>query len=130
VKQPSDAGTRYEIKFWPTPDEAYTLYYRYQINPESLPDDAAIPHGGSAHAQTVIEAVLAAGEERLGKLGVHSKKFYECLVSSVSHDRQQTSPETLGYNRDKSDTPSIYNGALPDWHGCDENIVLYNGNSY
>lgn len=38
VKSPHNSadGTQYELLLWPTPDDAYTLQYRYRINPDIL----------------------------------------------------------------------------------------------
>jgi hypothetical protein len=122
-KEPTDSLTVYELILWPVPDENYETYYRSNLNPTAGSDDAAVPHGGQPHAQTLIEACLAAAEESAGKQGLHSSLFIECLRGSVSHDRLAASPSTIGYNRDRSDRI----GDFSDWHGCDENIVVYNG---
>jgi hypothetical protein len=117
-------GTRYKLLVWPVPDQAYDLEYRYQINPDALGDDTALPLGGQPHMQTVIEACLAAVEESQGKPGAHSAMFLLHLASSVSHDRRASSAESLGYNVDPSDHPT---DRFASWHDCDENVVTYNG---
>ena len=62
-----DGTTCYELSLWPTPDTSYTMFYRYQINPHQLSDDVSLPIGGQgAHAQTALEACLAAAEEMKG----------------------------------------------------------------
>lgn len=123
AKSPSDTGTEYEILFWPVPDSTYALNGRYAINPRAGSDDTAVPHGGQFHAQTIIEACLAAAEEMMGKPGIHTQLFKANLRSSVSHDRQTSTASFLGYNGDTSDRPS----GIGDWHDLDENIVVYNG---
>jgi hypothetical protein len=77
--------------------------------------------------QTVVEACLAACEDRKGESAQHTALFRETLKASVSQDRQVASPSTLGYNRDHSDCVSDPFG---DWHDADENIVTYNGVAY
>ena len=120
-------GTLYEIVLYPQPDGEYELGYRYQVNPRSLPEDVTLPYGGQRHAQTIIEACLAAVEEQSGKPGIHSQRFMECLKSSISQDRRTSSPETLGINRDRSDRP----GEMVDqWHDMDANLVYYNNTLY
>lgn len=120
-------GTRYEVLFWPVPDQAYSLSYRYQVNPGMLSDEAALPLGGQPHMQTIIEACLAAAEESVGQIGIHSQLFVQRLQASISHDRKANSAGTLGYNMDISDSPG---DRFSSWHDCDENIVTYNGVSY
>lgn len=121
-------GTQYEILLWPIADDEYQISYRYKLNPAGLGEEANLPFGGQVHAQTIIEACLAAAEEQKGVgNGLHAKKFEECLRASVSHDRQVSSPATLGYNTDRSDAPV---NPTMNWHDYDENIVTYNGIAY
>lgn len=132
-KPVNSGGTAgYEIQVWPQPDDAYELSFRYQVNPAGLPNEACLPYGGQQHAQTIIEACLAAAEEMTGTInGPHAAKFMECLIASVSVDRR-LAPETLGYNRDLSDRPKHPLSGEPywTWHDCDANVVTYNGNLY
>ncbi len=120
-------GTKYELVVDPTPDDAYELTARYKSNPAGLSEDVALPFGGQMHAQTVIEAVLSAAEEQSGEQGLHSARFLECLRASVSHDQRASSPKTLGYNYDPSDTPI---DGIRNWHDWDENVTTYNGVEY
>jgi hypothetical protein len=121
-------GTHYEIVFWPAPDDDYELNYRYQVNPAGMDEDACLPYGGQQHAQTIIEACLAAAEEQQGTInGPHAAKFMECLVASVSSDRRTGCPETLGYNYDRSDMPMVDDRMS---HYCDGHTVTYNGTEY
>lgn len=128
VKQPdASEGTRYEILFWPIPDQAYTLDFRYSINPYLLDDHTTLPLGGQPHMQTVIEAVLSAAEDRMGRPGPHTDMFLQRLAWSVAHDQKASAPHRLGMNVDMSDYPY---GRFTSWHDCDENIVTYNGVEY
>lgn len=120
-------GMRYKILFWPVPDAAYELTYRYQIDPQSGTSDADIPFGGNVHHQTIIEACLSACEEQTGKFGIHTKLFEQRLAMSISQDLRTNSPSTLGYNRDASDYPM---DGFSSFHDCDENLVRYNGIVY
>lgn len=123
------AGTSYEILFWPTPDDAYVLDYRYKVNPGLLTTTNLYPYGGDPHAHTWVEAVLAEAEAHAEKQGVHAARFLECLQSSVDHDQRVNSPDFLGYNGDRSDVPidSLYNR---DYHRYDQNRVSYEGTVY
>lgn len=129
-------GTLYELILWPQPDDAYQLSFRYQVNPAAMENDACLPYGGQQHAQTIIEACLAAAEELGGMAagpvvnGPHAAKFLECLIASVSLDRRTGSPETVGYNRDRSDRVGEGGEGFANWHDCDANLVTYNGLLY
>jgi hypothetical protein len=114
--------TRWEIEFWPTPDGAYNLRCPYQINAGAIPEDANLPFGGLPHAQTAIEACLAAAEERMSVgNGMHQQKFLEELVRSVGHDRQVSSPKSLGRSRAQDEV------ADGNWRDGGEVIHSYNG---
>lgn len=122
-----DGRTHYSLHFWPTPEAGYTIYFRYRTSPDSLSDEAALPIGGPPHAQTVMEACLAAAEEMAGVgNGTHGVKFIERLRASVSHDRQVNAPDTLGYNHDRSDNRY----GLDNWHSYDDNLVTYKDQTY
>lgn len=118
-----DGTTRYELALWPTPDTAYTMFYRYQINPHTLSDEVSLPIGGQVHAQTALEACLSAAEEMNGVgEGLHTRRFLDCLRASVSHDRKVSSPDMLGYNGD-----GVEPWTWGAWHEHDENVVTYTG---
>lgn len=130
VVKPIDpaGGTHYELVCWPPADDAYELSFRCQLSPFAMAADVSLPYGGQQHAQTLIEACLAAGEEQLGIVnGPHAAKFMECLIASVGSDRQTDCPEYLGYNGDRSggcsdddltdDPPRPYNNSLVEHLG-------------
>ena len=49
---------------------------------------------------------LAAAEQKLHDTqGIHSARFMECFVASVSMDRKANCPDTIGFQRDWSDQP-------------------------
>lgn len=121
--------TKFEILFYPVPDAAYTLTYRYRVNILALSDARQYPPGAQPHAETILESCLASAERmRDSKDGVHEKKFQELLLSSVSSDRQHSAPAFLGYNRDCSDAPDDPY-SLHGYHMTDS-VVTYNGVSY
>ncbi len=98
--------TLYEMVLCPTPDSAYTFYYHYRVAIPSLDTSNTTPPGGDAHGELYLEACLAAAEQKLHDTqGLHSARFMECLIASVSHDRRVSCPDTLGPNRDYSDQP-------------------------
>lgn len=124
VKNPDAGGTRFELIFWPTPDDEYELILRYKANPDLLRSDDDVPLGGQQHAQTIIEACMAAAEISRGAEGIHAKLFAERLAASVRRDQQNSAPQTLGVGRDTSDRPMDPYGI--DNHDCSYNIVTYN----
>lgn len=98
-----DHGTRHTLLVWPTSDAAYTLSLRYYVNANYL--DSGFPYhmGGTQHAETVLESCLAIAEQRLDDTSaVHSAKFMQRLLASISADRK-LKPQKLGYNGDNSD---------------------------
>lgn len=121
------SGTRWEIVFWPTPDDEYSLHYRYRSNPGLLSSGIAKPVGGMPHAQTVIESCLLAADALMGVKDVaRQERYMELLRASVSHDRNANAPAGLGRIRDGSDG---YDDG--DWRdGLSPQPVTYNGVAY
>ena len=103
------AVTAYELLLCPTPDAEYALYYKYSVAIPALDGDTnTTPPGGDQHGELYLEACLAAAEQKLhDSQGLHSARFMECLIASVSRDRKVSCPETLGINRDWSDHPGF-----------------------
>ena len=105
----AEIESRYSVLLWPTPDDEFTLGYRYRINPmmlvaeagDSVVVGASQPEGGPVHAQTIIESCLLALDS-LMKINnpVRRDKFMQCLVASVGFDLKLNAPTTLGYNAD------------------------------
>jgi len=124
----AEGGTRYEILFWPVPDESYELQYRYRVAPGQ---SVKVIHGGDAHYQTLLEAIRAAADNILRRRQrPHEAMFMERLQASVAYDQQLAAPKQMGYNRDGSDRPGY--DIFDDSHrfGYSENAVTYNGNVY
>lgn len=104
-------STTYELLLSPASDAAYSLHYHYRVAIPALDSANGVPPGGEAHGELYLEACLAAAEQKLqDTMGLHTQRFMECLAASVSHDRRVSCPDTLGFNRDRSD------GFDPDDH--------------
>jgi hypothetical protein len=146
------AGTRYEAVFWPVPDGAYVLEYRYRMDPVMLAmsenvavpgmvtdlgggsatvvtpgrvvvDGSSVPEGGQAHHQTLIESCLLACDEMMKRNSQQrAERFRELLYASVGFDRQVNAPMSIGYNGDDSDR--TYTRDYRDLHS---NIITYGG---
>lgn len=129
IKTPdAGTGTRYELLLSPVPDGVYGLRAVMKINPHSLSEETELPLGGQQHAQTLIEACLAEADLYQEKRSLHAAEFEKGLLASIGADRQNNSPDFLGVNTDRSDSPQW--GQDFSYHDCDENIVTYNGQSY
>lgn len=124
-------GSRFEILFWPIPEDAFTFEYRYEMFPGLLTTTNQYPYGGLTHANTWVEACLA--EAEMSKFGnqskIHEKRFMECLRSSIEHDRQVNCPEHLGNNNDYSDI--MEGGDHLFWtHRNSYNVTAYEGRTW
>jgi hypothetical protein len=123
-----EGGTRYEIVFWPVPDGAYSLQYRYQVAPG---DSLSVVHGGSPHIQTILEACLCEADAMMNKrYRQHEERFMERLIASVHYDQALASPKTLGYNRDRSDGWGRHVDDDVSRAGNSQSGVTYNGVRY
>lgn len=88
---------RQEVLFWPTPDAAYTLSYRYVAAPDSIEADHPYPLGGEKHAETIIASCLSWWEENYDDApGVHTARYQQLLNTSFSLDAQSTEPDYYG----------------------------------
>lgn len=115
-------GQRQEVMWYPTPDDTYTLTYRYYALPFKLTTSLQYPLGGEPHSQTILAACLAAAEERFnGGRGSKWEGFLERVQASIAVDRRNN-PVVLGYNRDRSDVPDDTDSAIT--------YVTYNGTLY
>ena len=123
-----EGGTQYQIVFWPVPDDAYTLNFRYRVQPGQSID---VIHGGDAHFQTILEAVRSAADSmQRRRQRPHEQLFMERLQASVMYDEQLAAPRTMGYNRDQSvNRGSGIRGEI-DRAGWGETGVTYNGRSF
>lgn len=99
-------GTRYEIEFYPTPNEAWTLHGRYKVEGAMIDSTNKYPLGGVPMSEVIIESCLAVAEQRINDFEgtrIHTEKFQALLAAAIANDAQEHAPHTLGYNRDRSD---------------------------
>jgi hypothetical protein len=123
VPESTSTGQRFQILFEPAPDAAYVLSYRYAVLPDKLTTTNAMPYGGVAAAETLLEACLSVAEERAnGTRGVHYQAFLERLAALIAFDSRNR-PDTLGYHYDRSDSCS-------DHYPSRTYGVTYNGVQY
>jgi hypothetical protein len=110
-KDPTHSAQQgYEVIFWPEPQSAYNLSYRYVLSPPRL-DNASHTHpvGGAMHGQTILESCLAVAEQReyFGEEQIHWHQFRERLMASIDRDRMGMAPDNLGYNGDSEPAPAV-----------------------
>ena len=58
---------RWEVLFYPTPNDDRTLHYRYAVAPPPISAEHQWPYGGKQHAETILQSCLAVAEEREAK---------------------------------------------------------------
>lgn len=118
-------GQRFEVLFYPAPDEDYELTYAYKPLLGQLSSGNPYPYGGQDHAQTIEASILAVAElQENDERGLQWDNFMTLLSASVVRD-QQLSARSLGYMGDPAffrsggqvtinNVPlSTYNGSVP-----------------
>lgn len=128
-------GQRFEIIFYPVPDDVYTLSYVKRILPQMLVAETLIyPYGGAQHAETLRAACIAAAEEQQnsnlldGRTSFTKKQlFEERLTASIAYDKQMNSIDYFGYNRDNSDIVHREGRDSVRKRGGDSWLVTYKG---
>ena len=133
-------GQRYEIMFFPLPNDVYTISYIKRILPQMLVvTTLEYPYGGTSHSETILAACLAVAEEqengnRKDGQKVYDKKdlFKERLAASIQIDKQMNSVDFFGYNRDDSDARhrlgrDSTNDRRRSSGFYDNDLVTYNG---
>jgi hypothetical protein len=99
----ADTGPRFDLLLWPTPTRAGIITGPYYANPYAIGPTDPYPMGGQPHAETLLEAVLAAAELRMNdERTVHRETLKERLWASVALDRRTNTPKFFGYNGDRS----------------------------
>ncbi len=95
-------GQRFEILLFPAPIADGTLEGTYYANPDATTDALPYAMGGEIHAETLLNACLAAAElERDKKAGPLKQEYSDSLSQSVAHEKS-IGPKHFGYNSDRS----------------------------
>jgi hypothetical protein len=82
-------GQRFEVSWWPTPDAAYTLTFRYEAYVSKLSDDNRYPLGGMRHAELLVQSCLAAAEQDSNdESTIHRRDFESLLAAAIEQDRR------------------------------------------
>lgn len=115
-------GQRFELIFWPNPDGAYRLNYRYRARPIRLSPDNPMPLGGPEHGEVILASILALMELRVKKAkGQNAADYDRLLAQSIRFDRQQTTPDSLGQGRELDEEDNTY------WRHRGTHTVTVNG---
>lgn len=100
VTPDADNGSVRQIKFYPAPDAAYVLEYRYKIEPTDLVE-GDFPLGGRTNAETILMSCMAIIDPRL------EESFLARLASAIDQDQTSHQAANIGQNLDRSD--DLYN---------------------
>ncbi|MEM6365601.1 MAG: hypothetical protein AAF745_14325 [Planctomycetota bacterium] len=96
IRPKPQAENRYEMLVHPTPDDEYTLEYRYEKSPPELGDGNPEHLGSAAHSQTLLLSCIASAERTLnvessmrseGGINIVSQ-FQAALLASIALDQQ------------------------------------------
>ena len=80
-------GQRYQMNFYPAPDEALTVNYSYRQLVTALADDANYPMGGPKIGSLVYYGALAEMEKKDGTFdGPWEGMFLKCLAAAIETD--------------------------------------------
>lgn len=78
-----------QVSFYPVPDLARTLTYKYAVVPDMLNSVNLYPVGGAIHAETLLQACLAAAERKMNDAdGIHNQRFKQLLAVSMRLDQE------------------------------------------
>jgi hypothetical protein len=97
VEYDGTVGSKRQIVFYPTPDDAYTFTGQMRLRWKMIDGTDEYPIGGEIVADAIIEGCMAAGERMLDDApGVHAEAFTAALEAAIRQDKEATSPPTLG----------------------------------
>ena len=110
---------------WPIPDNIFILHYRFLIAVDDINSSSEVPPGGMFHHETILAACLAVAESMLEPapaIRVREEAYMKRLLTSISLDRQLTSPDSLGIEGDATGLPLVTADRLQE--------LTYNGIAY
>jgi len=102
-------GQRWALAVAPIPDAYYQVSYRGQLDRSTI--DGSNPFAvAPVHGNTLLYSILSMAERHLQDEGEGPmyRQFLRSLAASVSHDRMSNAAESVGINRDRSDTRRRY----------------------
>jgi len=86
------AGQLWEVMWYPTPDDAYEVTYRYEALVDALTSAAPQPLGGIKYAETLRASCIAAAAARVNsnRGGDEFVDFIRILASSIERDKAES----------------------------------------
>ena len=101
------AGQRWEAQFYPIPDDAYPLEFRFTAYLFKLDATNKFPYGGMVHSETIKQSMIAAAaateDDAFDPTEPEYKKFITLLTASIGEDSKATTKRYFGQNLDRSD---------------------------
>lgn len=98
VQTTSHQESKWRANFYPEPNAAFSLWYRYKVVPPLLDGTTNIyAHGGAEYALTLLMSCV---DRVLFMLYMDDSKhqaFLEALAGSTQHDLRVNRPQTLGF---------------------------------
>ena len=105
--QDSSQGQRFEILFYPLPQDDMTLACEYTINPTMPVNDSDYLPGGPLHDNAILFAALAYAEQIATKAaGPHTAQYNKLLASSIDRDAE-VADTNLGYSCNGAGAPTL-----------------------
>lgn len=119
----SSQESKWQAVFSPTPDQTYTLWYRYEVAPPMLDGSTYnYAHGYPWFHQVVLASCI----DRAYRVFLNSSEkyaeFMEALRGAVYRDRTMTYGQTLGRGA-RSDDFNNYRDRL-DWHRRNSTVTV------
>lgn len=104
------SGQTFEVMWYPTPDNAYTLNYSYDITPGALEDDADIVIGGAIHSTTIKALARAEAEARRHDgQNFWQAKAIQMMAASIENDKRNKPSNIGSYYRQPTAVPRVRN---------------------
>lgn len=95
IRSRSDrADEGYELAFYPTPDKAFTIEFRYEKLPTEISSGNPYHLGPAVHSKLLVSACLMEADRKLNPEsiapdgGLQAQQFFRQLSASIAVDRQ------------------------------------------
>ena len=90
-------SSRWRVSFYPRPEQAYEVEYRYHAIPPALDASTNIYHyGGAEHSSTIIASIVDVAYQKIRASTEKHEYFLTRLRQSVLHDRRNYQPQYIG----------------------------------
>ena len=87
VNVTATTGQRWQVRWYPTPDTAYTMYYKYKALGEVIDSANEYPLGGAPHAETILASCLSIAEKENRSNETRMEQYYlQRLKASMDYD--------------------------------------------